>query len=149
MKVLVLIAILFSFSAIAAKDSCGVSAFIKSAEGQEKMVHMLERTKSLIYSKLHDFDLKEKDVEIEAKLPKTISEAKGKLLTVKISSVSQLNIWGESLSLEKISKKVQLDDSIDDVCGLEITFFGGKLQNKNTGQDYGTLGKVTEFIRLN
>jgi hypothetical protein len=37
----------------------------------------------------------------------------------------------------------------DEDCGIEITLSGGRLLNKEIGKDFGSLGRVKEFVRLN
>lgn len=146
-----LLALLMVSTTAFAKDACGINTYIKSPEGQEKLIQMLDRTKSLIVSKLMDLDIKESDIEIKAALPKDLKDKATRVLKVSLKANDLLAIWGEDISLVEVEKKVKVDNekSTDDVCGLEITFNGGNLQNRKTGQDFGSLGKVKEFIRLN
>lgn len=138
-------------SAALAKDTCGINEYIKSAEGQEKLSQMYERAKSLIVSKLTDLEVKESDIDIKVVLPKSLKEKNQRQLSVEVKANEFLTVWGEEILVTEIENDIKSEDksSVDHVCGVEISINGGNLQNKKTGQDFGNLGKVKEFIRLN
>ena len=37
----------------------------------------------------------------------------------------------------------------DEDCGIEISILGGHILNRESGKDFGTLGRVKEFVRIN
>jgi hypothetical protein len=151
LKLTVLLLLLATTQAFAS-DKCDLDAYVKSPEGQEKLVQMLERSKSLILSKLEEIGVEEKDVTIRALLPKSIDQKGQKNLFVELNhKQTRFRVWGEGIVLTKISlkQKESAETPADDVCGLEIKFLGGKLMNKENGRELGSLGRVKEFIRLN
>ncbi len=81
----------------------------------------------------------EKQVSVKAIYPKSAKEIKSSLI-VTIKS-KNLQAEGASFTLLKVIR--------DEDCGLEISLTGGRLINKESGKDFGSLGRVKEFVRLN
>lgn len=126
-----------SFSSFGA--ACDPDEYLKSADGQEKMTSLLERSKSLMLSKLEDLGYEERQVVIRSQSPKNFTDMNSSL-SIKILSKG-MEVDGSRFML---SKTIQDED-----CGLEIKILGGRLINKESGKDFGSLGLVKEFIRLN
>jgi hypothetical protein len=134
-----------------ASIKCNISEFLKSEEGQQKLSQISERSKSLIISKLEEIGLEEKHIKINTLIPKRYQEKIDKGLTIEIlNGPKKFRISGESLTLTKMEYKTKEEGEkfTDEVCGLEVKFFGGKLLDKETGREI-SLGRVKEFIRLN
>ena len=121
-----------------ASVSCDVGDFLKSADGKEKLNSLVERSKSLIISKLEDLGIEEDKVEVRAVLPKDLKDTESKL-DIKIKAKS-LFAEGSKVTLSKTTQ--------DDDCGVEVKIYSGHLVNKESGKDFGSLGRVKEFIRL-
>ncbi len=128
---------IISFGATASV-SCDVNDFLKSADGKEKLNSLVERSRSLIISKLEDLGIEEDKVEVKALLPKNLSDTDSKL-EIKIKAKS-IVAEGSKMTL---AKAIQDDD-----CGIEVKIYSGHLLNKESGKDFGSLGRVKEFIRL-
>jgi len=122
-----------------AATSCQVEDYLLSADGKEKLSGLVERSKSLILSKLEELAIEEDQVQIKAIYPKNRKDLSSSLL-VKISS-KNLQVEGSSLIYSKVIR--------DEDCGVEIIISGGKLINRESGKNFGSLGRVKEFIRLN
>lgn len=121
-----------------ASASCRINTYLKSAEGQEKLASLVERSKGLILSKLEELSIEENKVVIKAIYPKNIKEVPSLSITIKSKN---LQAEGAIFTLTKMIR--------DEDCGLEINLSGGRLLNKESGKDFGSLGKVKEFVRLN
>lgn len=121
-----------------ASVSCDVNEFLKSVDGKEKLNSLVERSKSLIISKLEDLGIEEDKVEVKATLPKNLSDSDSKL-DIKIKAKS-LEAQGSKVTLSKTTQ--------DEDCGIEVKIYSGHLVNKESGKDFGSLGRVKEFIRL-
>ena len=128
--------VVLSFSTFGA--SCDPDEYLKSTDGQEKMTSLLDRSKSLMLSKLEDLGYEERQVIIKSQSPKNFSDMTSSL-SIKIHSKG-MEVDGSRFIL---SKTIQDED-----CGLEIKILGGRLINKESGKDFGSLGLVKEFIRL-
>lgn len=139
MKVaLVILASLMSIN-VMASEACSLDAFVKSPEGQEKLSSLVDRSKGLILSKLEELGIEENQVQIKAVYPKTAED-----LTTSLSvlvKAKNLNAEGSAFTISKVSK--------DDDCGIEINLKGGHVLNREDGKDFGSLGRVKEFVRLN
>lgn len=122
-----------------ASTGCQVNDYLKSAEGQEKLSGLVERSKGLILSKLEELSIEEKQVEIKAIYPKSAKDFKSSL-SIHINS-KNMQAEGASFTLSKVIR--------DEDCGLEISISGGQLLNKESGKKFGSLGRVKEFVRLN
>jgi hypothetical protein len=131
---LVMVLSLSSFAA-----TCDADEFLNTTEGQDKIKSLLERSKSLMLSKLEDLGFEERQVLIKSHQPKKLSDADASL-SIQIASKG-MEVDGSRFLL---SKTIQEED-----CGLEIKILGGRLINKESGKDFGSLGLVKEFIRLN
>ncbi len=150
LKMLILVFIILPFSTFAG-SKCDISKFLKSEDGQQKLIQISDRSKSLIISKLEEIGLEEKQIKIRTVIPKFFKEKIEKGLIIEIANGPQnFQISGEGLSLAKLEYKAKEDGEkeIDEICGLEIKFNGGKLLDKETGREL-SLGRVKEFIRLN
>jgi hypothetical protein len=119
--------------------SCKVNTYLKSSEGREKLSSLVERSKGLIFSKLEELSIEEGQVQVKAIYPKTAKDFQASLSVV-IKSKS-LHVEGTSFIFSKVIR--------DENCGVEITISGGRLHNKESGKDFGSLGRVKEFVRLN
>lgn len=129
---------LISWGAFAGPE-CQVNDYLKSSEGKEKLESLVERSKGLIISKLEEIGIDENQIEIKAVFPKTIEE-----------STSSMNVIIRSKNLEAKNSRISLSKVVrDEDCGLEISIFGGQLHNVESGKNFGSLGKVKEFVRLN
>lgn len=134
----VLTTLLFSFSALAGSP-CTLKAFIESPEGQEKLAGLVERSKSLILSKTEELGLDENKIQIKADYPK---KAEDPLPSLKIIiSSPNLEVSNSKFNVTKVTK--------EDECGIEISLLGGHVINRESQKDFGSLGRVKEFIRLN
>jgi hypothetical protein len=100
---------------------------------------LLERSKSLMLSKLEELGYEERQVIIKYQSPKNFADMNSSL-SIKILSKG-MEVDGSRFML---SKAIQDED-----CGLEIKILGGRLINKESGKDFGSLGLVKEIIRLN
>ena len=78
-------------------------------------------------------------MQIKAIYPKNRKDLSSSLL-VTINS-KNLQVEGSSLIYSKVIR--------DEDCGVEIIISGGKLINRVSGKNFGSLGRVKEFIRLN
>lgn len=134
---IVLMTFLLSLGAQAA-SSCHINKYLKSVDGQEKLNSLVERSKSLILSKLEEQSIDENQVQIKAIYPKSAADFKSSL-SINITSKT-LQAEGASFTLSKVIR--------DEDCGLEVIISGGSLMNKESGKNFGSLGRVKEFIRL-
>ena len=139
MRLALILVTLFICLSTQASSSCKVNRYLKSAEGKDKLSGLVERTKGLILSKLEELSIEEKQVKILAVYPKNANDFKSSLLVV----IKSKNLQAEGASF--IFSKVIRDED----CGIEITLSGGRLVNKENGKDFGSLGRVKEFVRLN
>ena len=139
MRLALILVTLFMCLSTQASTSCRINRYLKSVEGQEKLSSLVERTKGLIISKLEELSIEEKQVKITAVYPKNTNDFKSSLLVV----IKSKNLQAEGASF--IFSKVFRDED----CGIEITISGGRLLNKENGKDFGSLGRVKEFVRLN
>lgn len=131
-------AMFMSFGAMASAG-CQANDYLKSLDGKEKLSTMIERSKGLIISKLEEIGIEENQIQIKAVFPKTLEDQS-----------SSLSIQIKSKNLEAKNSRIVLSRVIrDEDCGLEISIFGGQLHNTESGKNFGSLGKVKEFIRLN
>lgn len=122
-----------------ASTGCQVNDYLKSVDGKEKLTSLVERSKGLIISKLEDIGIEENQIQIKAVFPKSIEDAS-----------SSLNVQIQSKNLQAKNSRIVLSQvTRDEDCGLEISIFGGQLHNIESGKNFGSLGKVKEFIRLN
>jgi len=138
MKLIAVVLILLSYLTAHA-SSCDTNEFFKSIDGNEKLTNLTERAKSLILSKLEDLGIEEDQVQIKVQFP---NEQK------KIPSLISVILKSKSLKVEG-SNFNSIKTFRDEACGLEIVISGGRLLNKESGKDFGSLGKVKEFIRIN
>lgn len=139
MKCLMLImASLLSLNTLAS-DACSLDAFVKSPEGQEKLISLVDRSKGLILSKLEELGIEENQVNIKAVYPKNADDLRTSLsISIKAKN---LNAEGSAFTMSKVMR--------DEDCGIEISILGGHILNRESGKDFGTLGRVKEFVRLN
>ena len=137
----IVLAGLFLFLGLSAyaAPSCKVDTYLQTTEGKDKLENLIERSKGLILSKLEDLSIEEDQVQIKAIYPKNSKDLSSGLI-VKINS-KNLQVEGSSLTYSKVIR--------DEDCGIEIIISGGKLINKESGKNFGSLGRVKEFIRLN
>ncbi len=128
---------LMSFGAMAS-SGCEINDFLKSAEGKDKFMSLLERSKGLIISKLEEIGVEENQIHIKAVFPGSEKDLRATL---------EVNIKAKNLKAENpriiLSKVIRDED-----CGLEVSVFGGELHNIESNKNFGSLGKVKEFIRL-
>jgi hypothetical protein len=122
-----------------AAPKCHVHSYLKSAEGKEKLSSLVERSKGLILSKLEELAIEENQVEIKAIYPKSAKD----LLSTLVIKIKAKNLEAEGSSFT-LSKVIREED-----CGIEISLSGGNLLNKESGKNFGSLGRVKEFVRLN
>lgn len=122
-----------------ASDACSLDAFVKSPEGQEKLVSLVDRSKGLILSKLEELGIEESQVQIKAVYPKKADDLRTSLSV--LIKAKNLNAEGSAFTMSKVIR--------DEDCGIEISILGGHILNRESGKDFGTLGRVKEFIRLN
>ena len=122
-----------------AAPKCHVNSYLKSAEGKEKLSGLVERSKGLILSKLEELAIEENQVEIKAIYPKSAKDLLSTLV-IKIKA-KNLEADGSSFTLTKVIR--------EEDCGVEISLSGGNLLNKESGKNFGSLGRVKEFVRLN
>ncbi len=135
---LILLLNLLSVGAMAG-TSCEINTYLKSYDGKERITSLLERSKSLIISKLEDLGIEEDQVTIKTMIPKSVDEL-----------TSGLDIQIKSKTLKAEGSKMTLSKAFrEEDCGLEISIEGGQLLNKESGKNFGSLGKVKEFVRLN
>ena len=130
---------LFTSLVAQAAPGCQINDYLKSAEGQEKLSNLVERSKGLILSKLEELSIEEKQVQIQAVYPKSAQSFKSSI-SIKINS-KNMQAEGASFTLSKVIR--------DEDCGLEISISGGQLLNTESGKKFGSLGRVKEFVRLN
>ena len=139
MKFVMLAALtLMSLNALAS-EACSVDSFVKSPEGQEKLSSLVDRSKGLILSKLEELGIEESQVQIKAVYPKTAEDLRTSLSVL----VKAKNLTAEG-SAFTVSKVIKEED-----CGIEISIQGGHVMNREDGKDFGSLGRVKEFVRLN
>ena len=139
MKLLFLIlASLLSLNTFAS-DACSLDAFVKSPEGQEKLTSLVDRSKGLILSKLEELGIEENQVQIKAVYPKTADDLRSSLSV--LIKAKNLNAEGSAFTMSKVIR--------DEDCGIEISILGGHILNRESGKDFGTLGRVKEFVRIN
>jgi hypothetical protein len=139
MKKIALFLLIFTTLSAQAAQSCKPKNFLNSPEGKEKLSALFERSKSLILSKLEALGIEEDQVKIKSTYPKSLND-KIAGLEIEIQSKT-LKAEGIKLSLSKLIK--------EEDCGIEIAIDAGHLLNKESGKDFGSLGRVKEFIRLN
>lgn len=132
---LILLSMLISFQTLA---DCSLDSFFKSADGQEKMSGLIDRSKGIFLSKLEELGINENKVEFTATYPKKPEDQKSSML-VKLKS-EDLAVEGSSFTMTKVIQ--------EDVCGIEVSIKGGRVLNKESRKDLGSLGRVKEFIRL-
>lgn len=139
MKRLLILLTLFMCLNAQATPSCKINKYLKSVEGQEKLVSLVERSKSLLLSKLEEFSIEENNVQVKATYPKNFKDLRTSLIiTLKAKN---LQVEGTSFLISKVIR--------DEDCGVEITITNGKLLNRDNDKDFGSLGRVKEFVRLN
>ncbi len=134
-RLLLLIATIFHLNSFA---DCNIDTFVKSAEGQEKLSSLVDRSKGVSLSKLEELGIAENKVEFETKYPKSTEDLKSSML-VKLKS-ADLAVEGSSFTISKVIR--------EEDCGIEISITGGRVLNKESRKDLGGLGLVKEFIRL-
>lgn len=137
-RIIFVLTLLMSLSSHAA-PKCHVNSYLKSAEGKEKLSGLVERSKGLILSKLEELAIEENQVEIKAIYPKSAKD----LLSTLVIKIKAKNLEAEGSSFT-LTKVIREED-----CGLEISLSGGNLLNKESGKNFGSLGRVKEFVRLN
>jgi hypothetical protein len=137
-KLAFILLILASFS-VQAAQSCKTKNFLNSPEGKEKVTALYDRSKGLILSKLEALGIEEDQVQIKSTFPKSLSDTSAGL-EIELKSKT-LKAEGMKVSLSKLIK--------DEDCGIEMAIDAGHLLNKESGKDFGSLGRVKEFIRLN
>ncbi len=139
MKNLAFFILIFASLSAQATQSCKPKNYLNSQEGKEKLAALFDRSKSLILSKLEALGIEEDQVQIKPTYPKS--------LTDKTAGI-EIEIKSKTLKAEGI--KVHLSKLIkEEDCGIEIAIDAGHLLNKESGKDFGSLGRVKEFIRLN
>lgn len=128
---------LLSFGAMAS-SGCQVNDYLKSLEGKEKLANLVERSKGLIISKLEEIGIEENQIHINAVFPQSIED-----------SNSSLSVSIKSKNLRAEHSRIVLSKVIrDEDCGLEISIQNGQLLNVESGKNFGSLGKVKEFIKM-
>jgi hypothetical protein len=121
-----------------ASTSCKIGPYLKSQDGKERLNSLIERSKSLIISKLEDLGIEEDQVQIKTILPNSVNDS------------SKMDIQIKSKTLTAEGSKMSFAKAIrDEDCGLEISIDGGHLLNKESGKNFGSLGRVKEFVRVN
>jgi hypothetical protein len=138
-SLLLILTSLLTLNAFGASDTCSLDAFVKSPEGQEKLVSLVDRSKGLILSKLEELGIEESQVQIKAVYPKKADDLRTSLSV--LIKAKNLNAEGSAFTMSKVIR--------DEDCGIEISILGGHILNRESGKDFGTLGRVKEFIRLN
>lgn len=137
-RLLVLISLITCLN-VQAASGCKINNFLKSTEGQEKLVSLVERSKALALSKLEEISIEENQVVFKAMYPKSNKEIQASFF-IQIKA-KNLQVEGTSFLISKVIR--------DEDCGIEITITNGKLLNRDNSKDFGSLGKVKEFVRLN
>lgn len=127
---------LFS-SQVYAGTICTAKEFFKSTEGKERLESLVERSKNLALSKLEDLGIEEGQVNVKVHIPEDLND-KNSQLEIKIKS-NNLVVEGTKISFKNSRR--------DEGCGMEVIVFGGHLLNKESSKDFGSLGKLKEFIR--
>lgn len=135
--VIIFLCLVFSLSAMA--GNCNVDEYLKSADGKEKLTSLFDRSRTLALSKLEDLGYEESQLQFKAHSPKTFDDSKTNL---------QILIHSKGMVVE--GSRIQLTKGFrEEDCGFEVKIIGGRLINKDSGKDFGSLGLVKEFIRLN
>jgi hypothetical protein len=138
MRFIVFLLIILSTVGAQASVNCDINDYLKSADGKERLQALVERSKSLIISKLEDLGIEEEQIEIKTILPKSF-EDKGSKLDIQIKSKT-IKAEGAKISLSKVTK--------EEGCGMEVSIYSGHLLNQESGKNFGSLGRVKEFFRL-
>lgn len=136
---IVLVFLMLAATSLAQADACSGEDFLKSSDGKEKVESLLERSKTLILSKLEELGFDERKITLKTN-PSKISKDPQSILAIQIQSPGMV---------VESSKAIIKKETRDGVCGIEITILGGRLLNKVSGKDFGSLGRVKEFVRLN
>ncbi len=139
MKNVFLLTSLFLSLGANAATNCSLETFVKSPEGQEKLSSLVDRSKGLIISKLEELGIEEQQIEIKAIYPKTAEDLRSSLSV--LIKAKNLNAEGSSFTMTKVMR--------DEDCGVEISILNGQILNKESGKDFGSLGRIKEFVRLN
>jgi len=137
-KALLLTTLLLSLGSNAATN-CSLESFVKSPEGQEKLSSLADRSKGLIISKLEELGIEEQQIEVKAVYPKTAEDLRSSLSV--LIKAKNLNAEGSSFTLTKVTR--------DEDCGVEISILNGQILNKESGKNFGSLGRIKEFVRMN
>lgn len=120
-------------------SNCSVEDFVKSTEGQDKLNLLVDQSKNLIISKFEDLGIDEQLIEVKTVYPKTAEDLRTSLKVLVKSK--NLNVEGTSFT---IRKSIHEED-----CGIEISINNGEILNKESGKNFGSLGRIKEFVRLN
>ena len=139
MKYMLMLLVFLATSTSFAATTCSVDAFVKSAEGQEKLSGLVDLSKSLILSKLEELGIEENQVQISAVYPKTAEDLKTSLSV--LIKAKNLNAEGSTFTMSKVTR--------EEDCGVEISILNGHILNRESGKNFGSLGRVKEFVRLN
>jgi hypothetical protein len=119
--------------------SCDVNEFIKSTDGKDKLTSLFERVKTLAISKLEELGHEESTVKFTVKEAVSISA---------LESVFKIDVLKKGMVVE--STKAQVTRLLqEEGCGVEIKINAGRLIDKESGKDFGSLGHIKEFVRLN
>ena len=130
--------LIFSFLGHAA-SSCDVDEYLKTTDGKEKISGLIERSKTLALSKLEELGFDEGQIQFKVLTPKSVTDQQ-----------SALKITIQKKAMDVEGSKIELRQSVqDEDCGLEVKILGGRLIDKESGKDFGSLGLLKEFIRLN
>ena len=63
---------------------------------------------------------------------------------------SALKVLIQKKGMNVDGSKIEIRRSIqDEDCGLEVKILGGRLIDKESGKDFGSLGSIREFVRIN
>lgn len=138
MRSIVFLFIFMSSLGAQASTRCDINEYLKSVEGKDHLQALVERSKSLIISKLEDLGIEEEQIEIKAILPKSFDD-KSSNLDIQIKSKT-IKAEGAKITLAKVTK--------EEGCGLEVSIYSGHLLNQESGKNFGSLGRVKEFFRL-
>jgi len=139
MKNILLLTTFFLSLGVNAATNCSLEAFVKSPEGQEKLSSLVDRSKGLIISKLEELGIEEQQIEVKAVYPKTAEDLRSSLSV--LIKAKNLNAEGSSFTMTKVMR--------DEDCGVEISILNGQILNKESGKNFGSLGRIKEFVRLN
>lgn len=138
MRVIFAFFIIFFTQQSSAGSTCSLNKYLNSADGKEKLEYLVERSRGLIISKLEALGIDENQLDFKVHLPRKYKDPESKL-EIKIKSKS-LTTVGAGILIKKELKEGE--------CGIEVILQGGHLLNHESGKDFGSLGTVKEWVRI-